>query len=84
MPRILCIEHTPRRTSIKSGGGYGRCETILQASLTAQVYKAGSFGLLPLNAQCDAHATADAQRRQPLFRVATTHFVEQGCQHARA
>src|SRR5262249_47795061 len=40
--------------------------------------------LLALDAQGDAHAAADAQRREAFFGVAFLHFVQQGHEHARA
>ena len=39
---------------------------------------------LPLDAHGDAHAAADAQRRQALLGVALLHLVQQRDQHARA
>src|SRR5882724_9562811 len=36
------------------------------------------------DAHGDAHAAADAQRREPLLRVAASHLVEQRHQDARA
>src|ERR1700676_757863 len=38
----------------------------------------------PLHAHRDAHAAADAQRGESLFRVALLHLVEQRHQHAGA
>src|SRR5438309_9335239 len=39
---------------------------------------------LPLDAHGDAHAAADAERRQPLLGIAPGHLVEERDQHPRA
>src|SRR5688500_4042604 len=41
-------------------------------------------GSVPLDAEGDAHAAADAERGEALLRVAALHLVEQGGQHPRA
>src|SRR6202011_1721072 len=38
---------------------------------------------LPLDTHCDAHAAADAERREPLLDVALLHLVEQRHEHPR-
>lgn len=39
---------------------------------------------LSLNAHGDTHATADAERRETLFGIASRHFIQQRSQHACA
>src|SRR6185437_14911269 len=39
---------------------------------------------LTLHAQGNAHAAADAKRRQALLRLALLHLMQQGHEHARA
>src|ERR1041384_8437543 len=37
-----------------------------------------------LDTHGDAHAAADAERREPLLGIALLHFMQQGHEHARA
>src|SRR5450432_3429868 len=43
-----------------------------------------ALALLPLDAHCDAHAAADAERGKALLGIAPLHLVQKRHQHTRA